>query len=207
MVNHMSKIAISPKTASLIEDLTRADALAYNAETDKLMWIETNLLDPRGINRRQAENVEGFLINLLEIEHKIQSGELHRIDIAMQDICNWFHSGFDSSEFDYVCHAVAFLIAKELDVKDWTKFAGENLTKQFRKQWQEKITDRLEVIESSYTEPTFRNNDYLESWTLFSKYARKPNESHQTFRKNTLRDVCNDFPDLNFEFVVDPKGM
>lgn len=199
----MNKIAISPKTASLIETLTRDDALAYGAETDKLMWIETNLLDPRGISRRQAENVEDFLIDLLEIEHKIQRGELHRIDVSMQDIRNWF----DTNKFAYVCHAVAFLVAQELNSETWEQFSTDSLSKQFQKQWQEKITDRLEVIESSQSEPTFSNNKYLESWVLNSKYARKPNESHQLFRKNTLRDVCNDFPDLNFEFVVDPKGM
>lgn len=56
----------TPKTDALIASLTLEDARAYAAETDKLMWIETHLIDPAGVNRRQAERVEDALISILE---------------------------------------------------------------------------------------------------------------------------------------------
>ena len=52
----------------LIESLTLEDSHKYRATTDRLMWIETDLLDPHGLSRRQAEKVEDKLIELLQGE-------------------------------------------------------------------------------------------------------------------------------------------
>jgi hypothetical protein len=43
------------KTLSqLIDSLTLEDSQKYQATTDRLMWIETDLLDPAGLSRRHA---------------------------------------------------------------------------------------------------------------------------------------------------------
>lgn len=194
------------KILPLIENLTRADALAYSQETDKLMWIETHLLDPANLPRSLAEVVEDALLKLLEIEYSIQRGELVRIEIPLREIRNYFVCGRGDEEFDYVCHAVAFIIAMKFNAVEWTRFCSDNLTHQFRKQWSKKITEQIEYIECEFVEPTFSNNNFLESWVLNTKYQRPSNVSHHQFRVNTLEDATYDFPDLEFEFIVDPKG-
>lgn len=50
----------------LIASLTVEQAKVYAAETDALMWIETNLLDPNNIPRRYVYGVEDALIKLLK---------------------------------------------------------------------------------------------------------------------------------------------
>jgi len=52
--------------AQLIDSLTLEDSQTYQATTDRLMWIETALLDPAGLSRRHAEKVEDKLIDLLQ---------------------------------------------------------------------------------------------------------------------------------------------
>ena len=47
--------------AELINSLTLDQAIQWDRETDKLIWIETNLLDPAGLSRRLAEKVEAEL--------------------------------------------------------------------------------------------------------------------------------------------------
>jgi len=54
------------KLETLIASLTKEKAAEYEAQTDKLMWIETTLLDPNDIPRRHAERVEDALIALLQ---------------------------------------------------------------------------------------------------------------------------------------------
>lgn len=54
--------------AQLIDSLTLEQSHQYQAETDKLIWIETNLLDPAGISRRHAEKVETKFLELLQGE-------------------------------------------------------------------------------------------------------------------------------------------
>ena len=54
------------KLQFLIDLLTLEDLRKYQAQTDKLMWIETELLDPAGISRRHAEKVETKLLDLLQ---------------------------------------------------------------------------------------------------------------------------------------------
>lgn len=55
------------KTLSqLIDSLTLEDLQTYQATTDRLMWIETTLLDPNGLSRRHAEKVESKLLDLLQ---------------------------------------------------------------------------------------------------------------------------------------------
>ncbi len=55
------------KTLSqLIDSLTLEDSQTYQATTDRLMWIETDLLDPHGLSRRHAETVETKLLDLLQ---------------------------------------------------------------------------------------------------------------------------------------------
>jgi hypothetical protein len=49
----------------LIQGLTTEQAQQYEAQTDKLIWIETTLLDPNNIPRRCALAVEDALIALL----------------------------------------------------------------------------------------------------------------------------------------------
>ena len=49
----------------LIDSLTVEQAKQYAAETDQLVWVEYNLLDPHGISRRHSEVVEDALIALL----------------------------------------------------------------------------------------------------------------------------------------------
>ena len=55
-----------PTLAQLIDSLTLEDSQTYQATTDRLMWIETELLDPAGISRRHAEKVEAKLLDLLQ---------------------------------------------------------------------------------------------------------------------------------------------
>jgi hypothetical protein len=52
--------------AQLIDSLTLEQSRQYQAQTDKLIWIETELLDPAGLSRRHAEKVEEKLIDLLQ---------------------------------------------------------------------------------------------------------------------------------------------
>jgi hypothetical protein len=54
------------KLQFLIDLLTLEDLRKYQAQTDKLMWIETDLLDPAGLSRRHAEKVEAKLLDLLQ---------------------------------------------------------------------------------------------------------------------------------------------
>ena len=54
--------------AQLIDSITLEQSHQYQAETDKLIWIETNLLDPAGISRRHAEKVETKFLELLQGE-------------------------------------------------------------------------------------------------------------------------------------------
>jgi hypothetical protein len=57
------------KTLSqLIDSLTLEDSQKYQATTDRLMWIETDLLDPAGLSRRHALAIESKLIDLLQGE-------------------------------------------------------------------------------------------------------------------------------------------
>jgi hypothetical protein len=57
------------KTLSqLIDSLTLEDSQTYQATTDRLMWIETDLLDPAGLSRRHALAVESKLLDLLQGE-------------------------------------------------------------------------------------------------------------------------------------------
>lgn len=55
-----------PTLAQLIDSLTLEQSRQYQAQTDRLMWIETELLDPAGISRRHAEKVEAKLLDLLQ---------------------------------------------------------------------------------------------------------------------------------------------
>jgi hypothetical protein len=55
-----------PTLSQLIESITLEQSHQYQAQTDRLMWIETELLDPAGINRRHAEKVEAKLLDLLQ---------------------------------------------------------------------------------------------------------------------------------------------
>lgn len=50
----------------LIDSLTLEDLLTYQLTTDRLMWIETDLLDPNGLSRRHALTVEDKLLDLLQ---------------------------------------------------------------------------------------------------------------------------------------------
>jgi len=52
--------------AQLIDSLTLEQSHQYQAQTDKLIWIETELLDPAGISRRHAEKVETKMLELLQ---------------------------------------------------------------------------------------------------------------------------------------------
>lgn len=54
------------RLTQLIDSLTLEDSQTYQATTDRLMWIETDLLDPAGLSRRHAEKVEEKLIDLLQ---------------------------------------------------------------------------------------------------------------------------------------------
>jgi len=54
------------KLQLLIDLLTLEDLRKYQAQTDKLIWIETTLLDPNGLSRRHAEKVEEKLLDLLQ---------------------------------------------------------------------------------------------------------------------------------------------
>ena len=66
------------KTLSqLIDSLTLEQSHQYQAQTDQLMWIETDLLDPHGLSRRHAEKVEEKLIDLLQ-------GEISQVKPANQ---------------------------------------------------------------------------------------------------------------------------
>ena len=55
-----------PTLAQLIDSLTLEQSHQYQAQTDRLMWIETELLDPAGISRRHAEKVETKMLELLQ---------------------------------------------------------------------------------------------------------------------------------------------
>ena len=54
------------KLQFLIDLLTLEDLRKYQAQTDKLIWIETELLDPVNLSRRHAEKVEAKLLDLLQ---------------------------------------------------------------------------------------------------------------------------------------------
>ena len=57
------------KTLSqLIDSLTLDHVDTYQATTDRLMWIETDLLDPNGLSRRHALAVESKILDLLQGE-------------------------------------------------------------------------------------------------------------------------------------------
>lgn len=53
------------KYPALLEILTMEDAINYSKETDKLVWIEYNLLDPNNLPRSLAEDFEEALIAIL----------------------------------------------------------------------------------------------------------------------------------------------
>ena len=55
-----------PTLSQLIDSLTLEQSRQYQAQTDRLMWIETELLDPANLSRRHAEKVEAKLIDLLQ---------------------------------------------------------------------------------------------------------------------------------------------
>ena len=55
-----------PTLSQLIESITLEQSHQYQAQTDRLMWIETELLDPAGISRRHAEKVETKMLELLQ---------------------------------------------------------------------------------------------------------------------------------------------
>ena len=55
-----------PTLAQLIDSLTLEQSRQYQAQTDKLIWIETELLDPANLSRRHAEKVETKLLDLLQ---------------------------------------------------------------------------------------------------------------------------------------------
>ena len=50
----------------LIDSLTLEHVDTYQATTDRLMWIETDLLDPNGLSRRHALAVESKILELLQ---------------------------------------------------------------------------------------------------------------------------------------------
>lgn len=50
---------------ALLDSLTIVGAREYAAQTDKLIWIETVLLDPLDIPRKYATTVEAHLVDLL----------------------------------------------------------------------------------------------------------------------------------------------
>ena len=50
----------------LIQSLTIEDAITYINATDKIMWIETELLDPNCIGRCNWPAVETHLMNTLK---------------------------------------------------------------------------------------------------------------------------------------------
>ena len=50
----------------LIDSITLEQSQTYQATTDRLMWIETDLLDPAGLSRRHAEKVEAKILDLLQ---------------------------------------------------------------------------------------------------------------------------------------------
>ena len=56
------------KLAAFIDGLTLEQAREYEKQTDKLVWIECNLLDPADIPRAYAERVETALRLLLEAQ-------------------------------------------------------------------------------------------------------------------------------------------
>jgi hypothetical protein len=56
----------TPKTDALIAGLTIEQAREYEAQIDKLIWIEYTLLDPNNISRNMAERVEDALIEMLQ---------------------------------------------------------------------------------------------------------------------------------------------
>lgn len=64
----MTKTAQALQT--LIASLTLAQARAFEAQTDRLVWIETRLLDPLDIPRRHAERVERELVAILEADKR-----------------------------------------------------------------------------------------------------------------------------------------
>lgn len=55
----------TPRTDALIASLTIEQAEEYARQTDKLLWIETTLLDPNNIGRGMVHRVEEALIALL----------------------------------------------------------------------------------------------------------------------------------------------
>lgn len=61
----MNSTSKTPNTDALIERLTVEDAKVYAAQTDKLIWIETTLLDPADIPRKMAIRVEDALLAIL----------------------------------------------------------------------------------------------------------------------------------------------
>lgn len=58
----------TPKTDALIASLTAEQARTYAVQTDKLLWIEYNLLDPAEISKNMAGRVEDALEILLSSE-------------------------------------------------------------------------------------------------------------------------------------------
>jgi hypothetical protein len=50
----------------LIDSLTLEHVNIYQVTTDQLMWIETDLLDPNGLSRRHALEVEDKILDLLQ---------------------------------------------------------------------------------------------------------------------------------------------
>jgi hypothetical protein len=50
----------------LIASLTIEDAREYEAEVEKIMWIEDGLLDPNDLPRSHFDRVENALIKILK---------------------------------------------------------------------------------------------------------------------------------------------
>ena len=55
---------------TLLNSLTIADATTYSGVTDKVVWIETTLLDPHDIKRGHWPAVEDTLIDILDIANR-----------------------------------------------------------------------------------------------------------------------------------------
>jgi hypothetical protein len=55
----------TPKTDALISSLTIDQAKTFAAQSEKTMWIETELLDPRDISRNMGDRVRDALEQIL----------------------------------------------------------------------------------------------------------------------------------------------
>lgn len=61
----MNTTSKTPRTDLLISTLTVELAREYEQQADKLIWIETQILDPLDLNRCHAVRVEEALLSLL----------------------------------------------------------------------------------------------------------------------------------------------